>query len=45
MSFKDCYLRDFKLSQHFAVDPNFAEGVRTVLFDKGATPTWSHKTI
>lgn len=45
MSFRDCFLRDFKLCQHFIVDNNFAEGVRTVLVERGSTPNWSHKHI
>jgi enoyl-CoA hydratase/carnithine racemase len=42
---KECFIQDYNLSQRFAVDPNFAEGVRTVLIDKGAAPNWSHKHI
>jgi hypothetical protein len=31
--------------QPYIVDPNFAEGVRTVLVDRGSMPNWSHKSI
>jgi enoyl-CoA hydratase len=45
MSYRECYLRDFKLAQHCIVDPNFAEGVRTVLIEKRGKANWSHKSI
>ena len=45
MTFRECYLRDYKLCQHYINDPNFAEGVRTVLVEKGSKPNWSHKSI
>jgi hypothetical protein len=45
MTFRESYLRDYKLCQHYIVDPNFAEGVRTVLVERGSKPTWSHKSI
>ena len=44
-SFRECFLRDFKLCQHYIVDPNFAEGVRTVLVDRGSKANWSHASI
>jgi 3-hydroxyisobutyryl-CoA hydrolase len=44
-SYRECFLRDYKLVQHYIVDPNFAEGVRTVLVEKGAKAFWSHKSI
>lgn len=44
-SFRECFLRDYKLVQHFIVDPNFAEGVRTVLVDRNSKPNWSHGSI
>ena len=44
-SFKECYQRDYKLVQHYIVDPNFAEGVRTVLVERGSKANWSHKNI
>jgi hypothetical protein len=28
-----------------STEPNFAEGVRCVLIDKGSVPKWSHQTI
>ena len=45
MTFRECYLRDYKLCQNYINDPNFAEGVRTVLVEKGSKPNWSHKSI
>ena len=45
MNYRECFLRDFKLCQHYMRDPDFAEGVRTVLVEKGATPEWTHKHI
>jgi enoyl-CoA hydratase len=44
-SYRECFLRDYNLVQHYIVDPNFAEGVRTVLVDRGSVPNWSHKSI
>ena len=44
-SYKELFLRDYKLCQHYIVDPNFAEGVRTVLVERGSKPNWSHKSI
>ena len=44
-SFRECFLRDWKLAQHYATDANFAEGVRTVLVDRGSKPIWSHANI
>lgn len=44
-SYRECFLRDYKLVQHFIVDPNFAEGVRTVLVDRGSKANWSHSHI
>lgn len=41
-SYRECFLRDYKLVQHYIVDPNFAEGVRSVLIDKGSKALWSH---
>ena len=41
-SFRECFLRDYKVCQHFIVDPNFAEGVRTVLVERGSKASWSH---
>ncbi len=43
--YRDCFIRDFKVSQHYLIDPNFHEGVRTVLINKGDKPFWSHKSI
>jgi enoyl-CoA hydratase len=42
---KECFIQDFNLAQKYAVDPNFAEGVRTVLVDRGSEPNWSHKHV
>jgi len=42
---KECFIQDFNICQHSIVDPNFAEGVRTVLVERGAVPNWSHKHI
>ena len=42
---KECFLQDYNLTQKAIVDPNFAEGVRTVLVDRGAVPNWSHKHV
>lgn len=42
---RECFIQDFNLCQKSIVDPNFAEGVRTVLVDRTATPIWSHKHI
>jgi hypothetical protein len=44
-SLRECFETDYRLCQHAIVDPNFAEGVRTVLVEKGAEPKWSHKHI
>jgi enoyl-CoA hydratase/carnithine racemase len=42
---KECFIQDYNICQKSIVDPNFAEGVRTVLVDRGAIPNWSHKHI
>lgn len=44
-SVKECFQQDFQICEHFVVDSNFAEGVRCVLVEKGAKPTWSHKHL
>lgn len=40
-SVRQSFLQDFRLIEHYVKDANFAEGVRCVLKEKGATPTWS----
>ena len=45
MSYEECFKRDYKLCQHFISDANFAEGVRTVLVERGAKANWSHRHI
>jgi enoyl-CoA hydratase/carnithine racemase len=44
-SLKECFIQDYYLMQKMVVDPNFAEGVRCVLIEKGAKPKWSHSHI
>lgn len=44
-SLKECFVQDYNVCQRSIVDPNFAEGVRTVLVDRGQTPNWTKKHI
>jgi len=45
MTAKDCFVNDFAVSQRFMESPDFFEGVRCTLIDKGDKPKWSHKSI
>ncbi len=45
MSRKECFIRDFKISQHFSANPNFREGVRALLVDKTMDAKWTPATI
>lgn len=42
---KECFVNDFAISQRFMQNPDFFEGVRCTLLEKGAKPKWSHKSI
>lgn len=37
--------QDLKLCQHFRSEPDFAEGVRCQLVDRGDTPQWRHASL
>jgi len=40
LNFKDCLKMEFRLSQRFAEDEDFTEGVRAMLVDKDKKPLW-----
>lgn len=44
MDLKKCLEMEYMLVQRFMADSDFSEGVRAVLVDKGATPSWSPST-
>ena len=41
MNLKDTFILDYVILEHMAVNPDFREGVRSVLIKKGSTPKWS----
>lgn len=53
LDIKSCLIREFRMSQHCMVAPDFAEGIRAVLIDKDHHPVWrpdriddiSHATV
>jgi len=45
MTAKECFINDFAISQRFMDGPDFFEGVRCTLIDKGDKPQWSHKSV
>lgn len=45
MTAKECFIHDFAVSQRFVNGPDFFEGIRCTLFEKGQKPKWSHKSI
>jgi enoyl-CoA hydratase len=41
MTLKECFIQDFMVIEHMVVSPDFKEGVRCVLKEKGVIPKWS----
>lgn len=44
-SVDDVLAQDLQLCRHFRSEPDFAEGVRCHLVDRGDTPQWRHATV
>ncbi|NNG18016.1 enoyl-CoA hydratase/isomerase family protein [Naumannella sp. ID2617S] len=45
LSLSEVFAQDLRLSRHFATDPDFLEGVRCQLVDRGDTPQWRHRSL
>lgn len=45
MTAKECFKRDYAISQRFMEGADFYEGVRCTLIEKNAKPKWTHKSI
>jgi enoyl-CoA hydratase len=41
MTLKQCFVRDFQVIEQMVGSPDFREGVRCVLLEKGQTPKWT----
>lgn len=45
LTLAECLQMEFRLSQRFVADNDFAEGVRALLIDKDQKPNWNPKTL
>lgn len=45
MSMKDCMRMEYRIVNRMLVEPDFYEGIRTVLIDKGDEPKWRPGTL
>ncbi|GAB3715479.1 enoyl-CoA hydratase/isomerase family protein [Mariniluteicoccus flavus] len=45
MSVEEVLAQDLRLADHFRREPDFLEGVRCQLVDRGDTPTWRHASL
>jgi enoyl-CoA hydratase len=45
MTARECFIHDFAVCQRFMNTPDFFEGIRCNLMEKGQKPKWSHKSI
>jgi len=44
-SFVDCFKMELSMAEEFMSQPDFFEGVRSILVDKDRNPTWSPPTV